>query len=172
MDLVEDTGTVLALIKSGELVDEAVCGETVEVITSDTPCYGESGGQVGDIGCLRVSGGGEFEVADTRKQAGTVFAHIGAVKAGELHIGDHVSAEVDTGRRGATALNHSATHLLHAALRSHLGEHATQAGSYVAPDHLRFDFHHDDDTRQYIIVFGSAVVVYVQASTLRSSTPT
>ncbi|MBO7942345.1 alanine--tRNA ligase, partial [Streptomyces sp. S9] len=111
------------------------------VILERTPFYAESGGQVGDIGQLEAAGTG-FHVDNTLKFAGQFHGHIGVLTAGSLKVGDRVSGAVDTNRRAATVLNHSATHLLHAALRRLLGDHVTQKGSLVAPDRLRFDFSH------------------------------
>src|SRR5690606_37010475 len=101
-----------------------------------------SGGQVGDHGVLIGASGERFEVEDTLKLAGSFNGHVGTLAAGELALGSLVSARVDEARRAATILNHSATHLLHAALRQVLGDHVTQKGSLVAPDRLRFDFSH------------------------------
>ncbi|HEV2213192.1 MAG TPA: DHHA1 domain-containing protein, partial [Gammaproteobacteria bacterium] len=111
------------------------------VVLDHTPFYAESGGQVGDQGLLKTAGA-EFKVADTQKRGGGAHAHLGSVTRGEIKIGDTVQAQVDTQLRAATVLNHSATHLLHAALRQVLGTHVTQKGSLVAPDRLRFDFSH------------------------------
>ena len=137
--------TVIALLCEGELVEALRPGERGEVILARTPFYAESGGQVGDAGELQGSAGSRFIVEDTQKR-GTAGAHshIGRLAEGGsgLKVGDTVSAQVDTVLRGATALNHSATHLLHAALREVLGSHVQQKGSRVAPDRLRFDFAH------------------------------
>jgi alanyl-tRNA synthetase len=137
--------TVIALLCEGELVEALRPGERGEVILARTPFYAESGGQVGDAGELQGSAGSRFIVEDTQKR-GTAGAHshIGRLAEGGsgLKVGDTVSAQVDTVLRGATALNHSATHLLHAALREVLGSHVQQKGSRVAPDRLRFDFSH------------------------------
>jgi alanyl-tRNA synthetase len=111
------------------------------VILDKTPFYAESGGQVGDQGVLEASGV-LFEVEDTRKQGGDVFGHIGKLEEGVLEVGDRVNAQVNAFTRQATALNHSATHLLHAALRRVLGEHVNQKGSLVEAERLRFDFSH------------------------------
>jgi len=137
----EDQATVIGLFRDGQ--PENVLSEGAEglVVLDRTPFYAESGGQIGDRGRL-LAEGGEFAVADTRKQGGEVFAHIGRVVGGDLRVGDPVRAEVDVGRRGQTALNHSATHLLHAALRRVLGAHVSQKGSLVEPERLRFDFSH------------------------------
>jgi alanyl-tRNA synthetase len=137
-----DEATVIALFKEGDSVDQLQAGDAGMVVLDRTPFYAESGGQVGDCGALLLEGGGQFEVADTRKQGGGVFGHIGRLSDGELRVGDTVEARVDAGKRRATALNHSATHLLHAALRRVLGGHVQQKGSLVGPGRLRFDFSH------------------------------
>ncbi|WP_405232071.1 alanine--tRNA ligase [Lentisalinibacter salinarum] len=133
---------VIALVKGGETVTELAAGEEGGVVLADTPFYAESGGQVGDTGVLSA-GGTAFRVTDTRKSGGA-HVHYGKLEAGTLKVGDSVGAEVDAERRNRTRLNHSATHLLHAALREVLGDHVTQKGSLVAPDRLRFDFSHYD----------------------------
>lgn len=135
-----DTGTIVTLIRGKERVEVLSAGEEGQLILDHTPFYAESGGQVGDAGVL-VAAGAEFEVVDTQK-VGNAFAHIGRVKSGELRVGSRIEARVDDVRRRATMANHSATHLLHAALRKVLGTHVTQKGSLVAPDRLRFDFSH------------------------------
>ena len=137
-----DRATVIGLFRNGESVDALAEGESGMVVLDRTPFYAESGGQVGDRGWLRVEGEVEFQVEDTRKQGASVFGHIGHVTRGELHVGDQVAAEVDADKRRAIALNHSATHLLHAALRRILGEHVQQKGSLVEAERLRFDFSH------------------------------
>ncbi|MBS0218412.1 MAG: alanine--tRNA ligase [Proteobacteria bacterium] len=131
---------IVALLQDGKPVDRAVPGEVV-VILDRTPFYAESGGQVGDTGMLE-SASANMAVADTRKLAGQFHAHVGELKSGELKVGDHMRGQVDIGRRTSTVLNHTATHLLHAALRQVLGTHVQQKGSLVAPDRLRFDFSH------------------------------
>ncbi|MGD8957603.1 MAG: alanine--tRNA ligase [Chromatiaceae bacterium] len=164
-DRLSDTATVVALFSDGQSADQLSAGENGMVVLDRTPFYAESGGQVGDVGHLRVAGGGEFAVIDTRKQAGTVFAHIGKLRAGELRVGDSVSAEVDTGRRKDTALNHSATHLLHAALRQVLGDHVTQKGSLVEAERLRFDFSHFEPvTREQMIEIERLVNEQIRAN--------
>lgn len=131
---------VVALLKAGSPVEELRAGEAGEIILERTPFYAESGGQVGDAG--ELSGPGiRFIVDDTRKR-GTAYSHIGRVAEGTVHVGDVLGAHVNGQRRRATALNHTATHLLHAALRQTLGTHVQQKGSLVAPDRLRFDFSH------------------------------
>jgi len=133
---------VRALLRDGKPVDRIVAGERAIVILEATPFYAESGGQVGDSGWLLDSNDDRFEVEDTLKLAGVFHGHLGTLKSGELKVGCVLSARVDGARRDAIVLNHSATHLLHAALRQVLGEHVTQKGSLVAPDRLRFDFSH------------------------------
>jgi alanyl-tRNA synthetase len=135
-------GVVLALVKDGARVDEAKEGETVTIILNQTPFYGESGGQVGDAGKLSSLIGFEGEVEDTSKPLGKLHALRTRVSKGAVNVGDVLQQQVDVERRAATRANHSATHLLHAALRNRLGEHVTQKGSLVAPDRFRFDFSH------------------------------
>ena len=132
---------VVALLKDGRPVASVHAGDEAVVILDRTPFYAESGGQVGDTGVLAEQGV-EFDVADTLKFAGQFHGHVGRVAKGDLKVGDHVVASVDAARRASTILNHSATHLLHAALREVLGTHVQQKGSLVAPDRLRFDFSH------------------------------
>src|SRR5205814_2119655 len=115
-------------------------GEPGEVVLDQTPFYAEAGGQVGDAGEL-TGPGVRFVVEDTQKD-GAAHVHVGRLEHGSMRVGDTLTARVDGARRQATALNHSATHLLHAALRKVLGEHVAQKGSLVAPDRLRFDFSH------------------------------
>ncbi|MBA0389844.1 alanine--tRNA ligase [Stenotrophomonas maltophilia] len=133
--------SVLALLKDGRPVQSADAGDAVIVITNQTPFYAESGGQVGDTGVL-TGNGVRMVVEDTQKFAGQFHGHVGTLSDGGLKVGDVLSGQVDGDRRGATILNHSATHLLHAALREVLGTHVQQKGSLVAPDRLRFDFSH------------------------------
>ena len=132
---------VLALLKDGKPVEVVEAGDDAIVILDRTPFYAESGGQVGDTGDLDGVES-RFNVNDTLKLAGQFHGHAGRLQFGRLRVGDHVRGEIDAGRRGATILNHSATHLLHAALRNVLGTHVQQKGSLVAPDRLRFDFSH------------------------------
>jgi len=134
-------GVVKALVKGGGWVPSAKAGETVQVILNQTPFYAESGGQVGDQGVIRTVTG-RARVLDVRKRAGNLFVHEAEVEEGEIVQGEAAELIVDHGRRGAIRANHSATHLLHEALRGHLGEHVAQRGSLVAPDRLRFDFAH------------------------------
>jgi len=133
-------GRIVELIRGKERVEELRAGEEGQVVLDATPFYAESGGQVGDRGVLSA-GAARFVVSDTQK-LGKVHLHVGRLEGGSLKAGDVVTAEVDHALRQATRLNHSATHLLHAALRKVLGTHVTQKGSLVAPDHLRFDFSH------------------------------
>ncbi|MCG8017630.1 MAG: alanine--tRNA ligase [Candidatus Thiodiazotropha sp. 'RUGA'] len=137
----EEAAEVVALSKDGTTVDQLSAGEQGMVFLNHTPFYAESGGQVGDLGVLEGDGL-LFEVDDTRKQAGELFAHIGKLEEGVLKVGDRVTAQVNAYTRQATALNHSATHLLHAALRQVLGDHVAQKGSLVDAERLRFDFSH------------------------------
>ena len=136
----EADSEVVALFADGEPVDKLSVGEDGAVILTSTPFYAESGGQIGDTGVLSA-GDHSFTVVDTQK-SGNANVHYGSVQAGEIALGDKVTAHVDAGRRQAIRLNHSATHLMHAALRKVLGEHVQQKGSLVAPDRLRFDFSH------------------------------
>ncbi len=135
-------GVVLALIKDGKLVKQLKKGEEGIVILNQTPFYGESGGQVGDQGVIMAPRGVHFEVTETQKKLGKVFAHVGVIEKGPLKVGDAVELHVNGARRSAIRANHSATHLLHEALRETLGTHVTQKGSLVDPDKLRFDFSH------------------------------
>jgi alanyl-tRNA synthetase len=134
-------GVVAALVKDGREVSELKKGETGAVVVNQTPFYGESGGQVGDTGEIRREGV-RATVSDTQKKAGDVFAHMVTVAQGSIKVGDPLLLEVDHARRDAIRQNHSATHLLHEALRQVLGDHVAQKGSLVAPDRLRFDFSH------------------------------
>jgi len=139
-DGVSDVGQVVALLKGGAAVQALAAGDEGEVFLDRTPFYAESGGQVGDTGELgNVSA--RFVVADTQKR-GAAYSHIGKLEKGEIRIGDKLAAKVDAARRKAIMANHTATHLLHAALRQVLGTHVQQKGSLVAPDRLRFDFSH------------------------------
>ena len=135
-------GQVLALVKDGMRADSASAGDQLIVITNQTPFYGESGGQMGDAGFIRGDDGFEAEVAETSKPLGRLHAHRATIRSGTLRLGDAVRLEVDVERRSRVRANHSATHLLHAALRHRLGGHVTQKGSLVAPDRFRFDFSH------------------------------
>jgi alanyl-tRNA synthetase len=132
---------VTAILHDGEQISQARVGEQVEIITQTTPFYGESGGQAGDIGAISAPGL-KIDITETRKPLPELIVHIGLVTEGVLQIGQDVQLTVDPGSRQATALNHTATHILHAVLVEVLGNHVKQAGSLVAPERLRFDFNH------------------------------
>jgi alanyl-tRNA synthetase len=134
-------GVVAALVRDGKEAGELKAGESGAVVLNQTPFYGESGGQVGDTGTMTADGV-RFRVTDTQKKGGDLFVHLGTVEQGTLKPGQALALEVDHARRGAIRQNHSATHLLHEALRQVLGDHVAQKGSLVAPDRLRFDFSH------------------------------
>ncbi len=136
----EGEGEVVALVKDGMRVDKAGAGDEVDIILNQTPFYAESGGQVGDAGIATSDKGLKGRVFDTQKHLGRLWAHRTKIEAGELAVGDAVHLVVDGERRNAIRANHSATHLLHAALRERLGTHVAQKGSLVAPERLRFDF--------------------------------
>ena len=138
--LTEAEGRVVALRKDGVETEQIAAGERAEVVLDRTPFYAESGGQVGDTGYL-ASADARFEVEDTVKH-GKAYVHIGRLAEGRIRVGDTLRTTVDAERRSAVARNHTATHLLHAALRKTLGTHVQQKGSLVAPDRLRFDFSH------------------------------
>ncbi|QOV93290.1 alanine--tRNA ligase [Novosphingobium sp. ES2-1] len=131
---------VVALVKDGKEVESAAAGDDVTVIVNQTPFYGESGGQTGDAGTITGADGLKLAVSDTAKPLGRLHAHNAKVEAGAIKVGDVVKLDIDVERRDAIRANHSATHLLHAALRNRLGGHVTQKGSLVAADRLRFDF--------------------------------
>jgi alanyl-tRNA synthetase len=137
----EDQGEVLALIRQGEVVEESACGETVEVITTTTPCYGESGGQVGDTGEI-ITAEAALRIIETRKPLPELYVHVCEVVTGAINKGDKTTIKVNAERRQKIILNHTATHLLQAALQNQLGQHVKQAGSLVTPERLRFDFTH------------------------------
>ena len=135
-------GQVLAIVKDGDEVERAGEGDEVQVLVNQTPFYAESGGQMGDSGAIETASGGRLEVSDTQKKLGVLHVHVARVVRGEIVVGDPVTLIVDDNRRTALRAHHSATHLLHEALRRRLGDHVTQKGSLVAPDRLRFDFSH------------------------------
>lgn len=141
-DHLVDTSAIEALFKDGNPVDSIAAGDEAVVILKQTPFYAESGGQVGDWGLL-ISDAAHFDVMDTQKQ-GKAFIHIGVLSEGSLSVGDRVTASIDVARRDATIRNHSATHLMHAALRDILGQHVQQKGSLVNHERLRFDFSHNE----------------------------
>ena len=140
-DTLSESTVVAKLFRDGQVVQALHRDEEGVVVLASTPFYGESGGQVGDRGEVLFDGG-RFEVTDTKKQGADTILHIGRIRDGVLQRGDRVTAVVDEAARRATAVNHSATHLLHAALRRVLGEHVSQKGSLVTPERLRFDFSH------------------------------
>ncbi|MGD1876885.1 MAG: alanine--tRNA ligase [Kiloniellaceae bacterium] len=141
-DAEEAEGQIVALVVDGKEVPEATAGQDVMLVTNQTPFYGESGGQQGDHGAVFSAEGGEMEVHDTQKKLGDLHVHIGKLTHGSLKLGLAVEMRVDGRRRAALRAHHSATHLLHEALRRRLGEHVTQKGSLVAEDRLRFDVSH------------------------------
>jgi alanyl-tRNA synthetase len=135
---------ILALVVDGQSVTAAAPGSKVGIIVNQTPFYGESGGQSGDAGTILVVGGkAKIAVEDTQKKLGALIVHLGVVEGGEIKVGDAVELRIDVTCRNAIRAHHSATHLLHAALRNVLGEHVTQKGSLVAADRLRFDISHN-----------------------------
>ena len=143
---IEASVTYFALYKDGEQVDSLADGDEGAVILDSTPFYAESGGQVGDTGVIEARNG-SFLVTDTQK-SGKANVHFGKMQTGTINVADKVTAQVDGERRAAIVLNHSATHLMHAALRQVLGDHVQQKGSLVAPDRLRFDFSHYEGVTQ------------------------
>jgi alanyl-tRNA synthetase len=136
-------GQVVALVKDGTRVESASVGESVAILTNQTPFYGESGGQTGDAGTISADGF-VAQVTDTSKPLGRLHAHQAKIESGTIRVGDMVHLAVDHDRRSRIRANHSATHLMHAALRKELGAHVTQKGSLVAEDRLRFDFSHPE----------------------------
>lgn len=134
-------GVVQAIVKDGKAVDAASEGESVQIVVNQTPFYGESGGQMGDTGVISTDAG-RFVVTDTQKKGEGLFVHIGQIEKGSLKVNDAVQLNVDHARRSRLRSNHSATHLLHEALREVLGTHVAQKGSLVAPERLRFDVSH------------------------------
>jgi alanyl-tRNA synthetase len=140
-DSLESDSQIVALYKEGSQVSEIAAGDEAVIVLDRTPFYAESGGQVGDVGEL-ASDHGVFVVEDTQKIQAEVFGHKGRLSTGRLAVGDSISARVDPQARSRAAYNHSATHLMHAALRTVLGKHVTQKGSLVTPERTRFDFSH------------------------------
>jgi alanyl-tRNA synthetase len=171
----EGEGVVLAIVKEGERVERAEVGQTVELLLNQTPFYGESGGQVGDSGKLTTLKGFEGEVEGTSKPLGKLHVLRTKVAKGELSVGETVHQRVDAERRDKVRANHSATHLLHAALRRQLGTHVTQKGSLVAPDYFRFDFSHPTAmTREQIETVEAEVNAQIRSNqpvTTRLMTP-
>ncbi|BCX17123.1 MAG: alanine--tRNA ligase [Geminicoccaceae bacterium] len=134
-------GRCVALVRDGQRIERAAAGEEVWLVANQTPFYGESGGQIGDTGIIRTAEA-LLEVVDTKKYLGDLVVHLCRVESGEIRVGADLELRVDEARRAKLRRAHSATHLLHAALRRHLGQHVAQKGSLVAPDRLRFDFSH------------------------------
>ncbi|MFU8877252.1 MAG: alanine--tRNA ligase, partial [Wenzhouxiangellaceae bacterium] len=164
-----DAVRVAAIFVDGDKRDALEAGESGLVLLDRTPFYAESGGQVGDTGVIE-SGDTRFEVSDTRKLGGVYHAHDGVLKNGRLAVGDEVSAVIDAERRKAIVRHHSATHLMHAALREILGEHVQQKGSLVAPDRLRFDFSHFEPvTPAQIVEIEQRVNAQIQANAAASA---
>ena len=135
-------GVILKISKGDKFVDSAKIGEEVEIITNQTPFYGESGGQVGDQGIIYTSDC-KINIKDTQKKMGDLYVHKGNIEKGSIKIGQNVNLEIDIHKRNNSRANHSATHLLHESLRRILGKHVTQKGSLVSPERLRFDFSHN-----------------------------
>jgi alanyl-tRNA synthetase len=135
-------GSIVAIVKDNLRTERGRAGETVRIIANQTPFYGEGGGQVGDVGAIFSGKGAEGEVIDTEKKLGNLHVHVVKISRGEFAIGDAVELRVNSEKRRATRANHSATHLLHAALKHVLGPHVSQKGSLVGPERLRFDFSH------------------------------
>ncbi|MFL6727272.1 MAG: alanine--tRNA ligase [Sphingomicrobium sp.] len=161
----EGEGVVLAIVKDGTRVENAEIGDTVEILLNQTPFYGESGGQIGDTGKLTTLKGFVGEVEDTSKPLGKLHVLRTKVVAGELTLGETVHQKVDAERRDRVRANHSATHLLHAALRRQLGTQVTQKGSLVAPDHFRFDFSHPKAlTRDEIAAVEAEVNAHIRSN--------
>jgi len=139
---IQGEGQVVALVRDGQRVESARAGDEVVLLTNQTPFYGESGGQMGDVGAITGDNGFAATVTDTSKPLGRLHAHKTRIDGGEVRVGDRVHLAIDAGHRARIRANHSATHLLHAALRKYLGKHVTQKGSLVAEGHFRFDFSH------------------------------
>ena len=171
----EGEGVVLAIVQDGGRVDNAEIGDTVDILLNQTPFYGESGGQIGDTGKLTSLKGFEGEVEDTFKPLGKLHVLRTKVLAGGLTVGETLHQAVDAERRNRVRANHSATHLLHAALRRHLGAQVTQKGSLVAPDYFRFDFSHPKAlTREEIDAIEAEVNAQIRSNepvTTRLMTP-
>ena len=135
-------GQITVMVVDGKVVEEAEDGAEVALVLNQTPFYGESGGQEGDTGIITKEGGATVTITETQKKLGDLHVHLGTLSGGSLKVGDDVQLEVDHDRRSALRAHHSATHLLHAALRNELGDHITQKGSLVAGERLRFDISH------------------------------
>ena len=135
-------GVVLKISKDNQFVETAKTDDEIEIITNQTPFYGESGGQVGDQGLIQTIDC-KINIIDTQKKVGDLYIHIGKIKKGSIKVGESVNLSIDTVKRNNSKANHSATHLLHESLRRTLGKHVTQKGSLVSPERLRFDFSHN-----------------------------
>lgn len=135
-------GKILAIVKDGARIETAHDGDAVAIVVNQTPFYAESGGQMGDVGTLSGDGDAAFTVSDTQKKVGDLHVHVGVVSGGSMSVDNVVEMQVELDRRAGLRGHHSATHLLHAALRDRLGDHVSQKGSLVAPDRLRFDISH------------------------------
>ena len=153
-DAEQAEGKIVALVENGTAVEAVHPGHSVAIIANQTPFYGESGGQMGDTGIITVAGGKSIiTITETQKKLGDLIVHFGIIEGGPVTVGEDAHFAIDVARRDATRAHHSATHLLHSALRNALGDHVTQKGSQVGPDRLRFDFAHNkalsfDETRQ------------------------
>ena len=162
-----DQASITGLIVGGGVSESASVHQQVEIVTARTSFYAEGGGQVGDVGVIRGPRG-VASITDTQRPVGErpdFIVHIGVVEEGTIHVGDNVTLDVDTPARGQASRHHTATHLLHAALRSTLGGHVRQAGSYVSPEHLRFDFSHSASLNEHEI---AAVTHAVNARVIRN----
>ncbi len=161
----EGEGQVVALIRDGARVDSGDVGDSVMILTNQTPFYGESGGQSGDAGIVSGEGGLHATVTDTSKPLGRLHAHQAVIESGSIAVGQSIHLAIDVARRDAIRANHSATHLVHAALRNQLGDHVTQKGSLVAADRFRFDFSHGNAlSADDIAVVEAAVNAQIRAN--------
>jgi alanyl-tRNA synthetase len=164
-------GLVLSLVRDGVAVNTLATGEQGAIIVNQTPFYGESGGQTGDTGVIKTAEGAVFRVTDTLKRVGDLFVHLGLVESGSIKTGDAVALTVDNTRRSGNRQHHSATHLLHEALRTRLGTHVAQKGSQVDPDRLRFDFSHtkpmSDDEIAFVESMANDIVLQNDAVNTR-----
>ncbi|MGE0766098.1 MAG: alanine--tRNA ligase [Hyphomicrobiaceae bacterium] len=142
-DTEQAEAVVRGIFSAGKAVERLGAGDTGEIVVSQTPFYGESGGQVGDTGVIKGPNGALFRVTDTQKKLGVLFVHQGTVQSGTFSVNDQVELVVDNAKRSSIRANHSATHLIHEALRQVLGTHVAQKGSLVAPERLRFDISHN-----------------------------
>ncbi|WP_298611938.1 alanine--tRNA ligase [uncultured Thiothrix sp.] len=167
-DTLSETSSIIGLFSAGQAVESLTVGQEGQIVLVNTPFYAESGGQVGDTGYLKTSTG-VFRVTDTQKQ-GKTFIHFGQVETGSIQMGATVTAEVDSTRRKAVILNHSATHLMHAALRQVLGTHVEQKGSLVNEERLRFDFSHPEAvTAEQIVEVETLVNAQIRANAAASA---